>query len=104
MNGTAEKLPGHLSVTFPGCDHQYLALALGEKGIMVGTKSACRENEDGDSHVLVALRNAGNAPELSPQAIRISLGKGNTLKDIKCITEAIKHAVPLAVASRTVTV
>jgi len=102
VNGTGERLPGHLNVTFPECDHQYLALALGEHGIMVGTKSACRENEDGDSHVLKALREVGDAPELSAQAIRISLGKANTLADIGRILRVLSKAVPLARASKTI--
>lgn len=102
VNGSGDRLPGHLNVTFPGANHEYLALALGQKGIMVGTKSACRESDEGDSHVLVALRGAGDAPQLPPQAIRFSLGRGNTSFDIKRIIEALKLMVPLAVESKTI--
>ncbi len=102
VNGVRERLPGHLNVTFPECDHQYLALALGEHGIMVGTKSACRENEDGGSHVLQALRKAGDVPDLLAEGIRISLGKGNTFSDIPRIMKVLSLVVPLARKSKMV--
>ncbi len=102
VNGSGERLPGHLNVTFPGLDHQYLALALGQKGIMVGTRSACRENDDGDSHVLTEMRKAGDEPHLPAQAIRISLGKENTKADVDVILTALQTSVPLARASKNV--
>jgi cysteine desulfurase len=102
VNGISERLPGHLNVTFPKIDHQYLALALGEMGIMVGTKSACRENDDGDSHVLKALREAGDGVEFSAQGIRISLGVINTSSDISLLHNALIKVIPLAEKSRTV--
>ena len=101
VNGSGERLPGHLNMTFGGADHQYLALALGQQGIMVGTRSACRENDDGDSHILTELRKAGDAPELPAQAIRFSLGKENTKQDVEAILKALKKSVPLARASKS---
>ncbi len=102
VNGSGDRLAGHLSVTFPGANHEYLALALGQKGIMVGTKSACRENDEGDSHALAALRSAGDASDLLAQGLRISLGDQNTARDIERITSVLKETVPLALASITV--
>jgi|GEM_PF-445250 len=102
INGTADRLPGHLNITFPGVDHQYLALALGEAGIMIGTKSACRENDDGDSHVLQALREAGDGVNLPAQGIRISLGLNTTSSDISMIYRVLQKVIPLAQKSRTI--
>lgn len=56
VNGNIKhSLPHLLNVSIPDISAEYLALALDHAGIAVSTKSACREGEDRESHVVAAL-------------------------------------------------
>ena len=60
------------------------------KGIYVSTGSACNSKNNQISHVLKAI----NLPlDFAKGTIRISLGKYNTLEDIKYIAETLSNIV-----------
>lgn len=51
----ADRLPGHISVSFPGADAEALVLALDREGVSVGLGSACSSKAVKASHVLKAM-------------------------------------------------
>ena len=50
-----DRLPGHISVSFPGADAEALVLALDREGVSVGLGSACSSKAVKASHVLKAM-------------------------------------------------
>lgn len=56
LNGhPTDRLPGHLSISFPGIDAETLVLALDREGVSVGLGSACSSKAVKASHVLKAM-------------------------------------------------
>jgi cysteine desulfurase len=93
--GIAEKIPkvkfnGHperrvkntLNVSFLGLEAEAVLLALATKGIYVSTGSACSEESEEVSHVLLSI---GLRPEIARSTIRMSLGRFNTEEDIQTV-------------------
>lgn len=79
INGDLEySLPHMLNISIPGIQSEYLTLALDRSGIAVSTKSACREGEASESHVVAALRLDSWRPQ---RTIRISLGRDTSRSD-----------------------
>lgn len=87
-NGSAERVPGNISLSFPGYDGEALLHRLDLMGICVSTGSACDSKETKISHVLEAI---GLRPDLAKGTIRISLGKHNTEQDVHAILGALKR-------------
>jgi cysteine desulfurase len=80
VNGkTKESLPHMLNVSFPEVNGEYFVLRLDREGISVATKSACEEG-NARSHVVEAL---GGEAWRAEHAVRFSLGRDTTEKDIK---------------------
>ncbi|MDB5188032.1 MAG: hypothetical protein JWO50_552 [Candidatus Kaiserbacteria bacterium] len=88
LNGNIEGLLPHmLNVSIPGLSVEYFVLALDSAGIASSTKSACREGEEAQSHVVQALGALKNgerhisAEDRSEHTIRLSLGVETTARD-----------------------
>jgi cysteine sulfinate desulfinase/cysteine desulfurase-like protein len=80
LNGhREERLPNTLNMTLPGLRGESLVLALDQKGISLSSGSACRSGSPTPSHALLAM---GLTEEEAHCSIRLSLGLGNTEKDI----------------------
>ncbi len=77
-------LPGTLNVSFHGAEGEALLLYLDIEGIAVSTGSACASGSLDPSHVLLAT---GVLVEDAHGAIRFSLGRDNTEKEIKYAIE-----------------
>jgi cysteine desulfurase len=95
INGHPEnRIPGHLSFSFHGLEGETirLLLLLDEMGIAVSAGSACSSNDKthNASHVLQAI---GLNPFEARGAIRVSLGRFNTEKDINELMVALKNTV-----------
>ena len=73
------RLPGTLNLSFPGVDGQAL-LARCAGQVAASTGSACHANEDESSGVLGAM---GLDPERRRGAVRLSLGRFTTQKEIE---------------------
>lgn len=86
-----ERLPNFSSVSFLGVDHEYVAIMLDREGVSVSTKSACTETEAEVSHVLSALRDAGNGVGYPPSGIRLSLGAATTREDVRRALSALRR-------------
>jgi len=91
INGHPEnRVKNTLNVAFPGIEAEAVLLALATKGISVSTGSACSEEEEEASHVLLAI---GLPPEIARSAIRLSLGRFNTEGDIEAVLAELPEIV-----------
>lgn len=85
-NGSRNRLPGLMSLSFPGADGEAILHRLDLMGIMVSTGSACDSKNTQISHVLRAI----HADELYAKGtIRISFGKDNTVDEAERIADAV---------------
>lgn len=85
-NGGKSRLPGLMSLSFPGADGEAILHRLDLNGICISTGSACNSKSTEISHVLQAIRlEASHAKG----TIRISLGKANTEEDVESIFKAL---------------
>lgn len=88
FNGHPEKrVKSTLNFAFPGLEAEAILLALATKEICVSTGSACSEESEEASHVLLAI---GLRPEIARSCIRMSLGRFNTDEDV----EVVLHELP----------
>jgi cysteine desulfurase len=80
LNGHPEnRVKSTLSYSFLGLEAEAVLLALATKDIYVSTGSACSEDAEEVSHVLLSI---GLRPEIARSTIRMSLGRFNTDDDI----------------------
>ncbi len=91
INGNIEKkLPNILNFAISGLEGETirLLLLLDEEGIAVSTGSACSNNDTtkSSSHVLQAM---GKDPFESRGAIRVSIGRFNSIEEINAFTEIL---------------
>ena len=84
-----QRVPGNLSVGFPGILGEQLANALSQQ-VAVSTGSACSTGSPAPSHVLRAL---GHSPEVAATAVRISLGRFTTKQEVAVAADAMRRAV-----------
>ena len=85
-NGGDSKLPGLLSLSFPGKDGEAILHRMDLMGISVATGSACDSVNTEISHVLRAIR---LDERYAIGTIRISLGKNNTVEEVEKIAVAL---------------
>jgi len=88
INGDrTQRAASNVSVTFPVVNHEFLRVQLDKKGILCSTKSACLLSRKEGSHVLEALYGE------TQSALRFSLGKETTKKDIDRVIEILQTLV-----------
>ena len=81
-------LPHILNISIPHIDSEYIALALDKEGIAIATKSACREGEESQSHVVAAL---GGDEWRKENSLRFSLGRDTREKDLRVAVKALQQ-------------
>jgi len=87
FNGDSRKrLPGHVSVSFPGRDGEALLHLLDLKGICVSTGAACNSRSTEISHVLRAI---GLPDDVAKGTLRVTFGHGNTVQDAETIANTL---------------
>ncbi len=74
-------LPHIINISFPDISHEEILIRLDAVGIMASVKSACKSGEEGDSHVIIAIRGE-NKDKLPTGSLRFSLGRGTRKRDI----------------------
>ncbi|MFC1804998.1 cysteine desulfurase family protein [Candidatus Omnitrophota bacterium] len=79
-------LAGTLNVSFRGAEGEAILLYLDLEGIAVSTGSACASGSLDPSHVLLAT---GLPAEEAHGSIRMSLGRDNTIVDVKYTVKAL---------------
>jgi cysteine desulfurase len=91
LNGhLTRRLPNFLNISILDIEGEALLLLLDKLGIMVNTGSACNSQSLEPSYILTAI---GRPYEHVHGSIRFTLGKGNTIQDVKYV---LKH-LPIAV-------
>lgn len=85
-NGGANRLPGLLSLSFPGADGEAILHRLDLTGICISTGSACNSKNTEVSHVLQAIR---LEDDYAKGTVRISFGKSNTEDDVEALFKAL---------------
>jgi cysteine desulfurase len=85
-NGSSTKLPGLISLSFPGADGEAILHRMDLMGISISTGSACDSTNTAISHVLQAIK---LNETFSKGTIRISLGKRNTEEEVDQIATAL---------------
>lgn len=85
-NGGERRLPGLISLSFPGADGESILHRLDLAGICISTGSACNSKSTEISHVLRAI---GLNDRYAKGTVRISLGKANIVEDVDAIFSAI---------------
>lgn len=86
LNGSKQRLPGHISISIKNESGERLLHRLDLDGICVSTGSACNASKTEVSHVIKAL----NIPSSYAQGtVRVSFGKKNTEEDAVKIAESI---------------
>ncbi len=83
FNGHPEKrVKNTLNFSFLGLEAEAVLLALATKGIYVSTGSACSEESEEVSHVLLSI---GLRPEIARSSVRMSLGRFSTDEDVQVV-------------------
>ena len=91
LNGDpVQRLPGNVNVGFEGVEGNSLVFALSWHGICISAGSACTTGTLEPSHVLTAM---GQPPEQANCAVRMTLSRYNTAKEIDTIIHATRREV-----------
>ncbi len=89
-NGSPNRIPGNVNLSFKDADGEMLLHRLDLMGICISTGSACDSKNSQISHVIEAI---GVPPEYAYGTIRISFGRDNTINDAITIANAIEKVV-----------
>ena len=91
VNGAgADRLPGTLSVTFPGSDGETMLMALDLEGICASAGAACTSGSTTPSHVLSAM---GLTVDEARATLRLSLGWSSTDEDVDRVLRILPGVV-----------
>lgn len=85
-NGSNNRIPGNISVSFKNCDGEMILHRMDLKGICISTGSACDSVNTQVSHVIKSI---GLDSVYANGTIRISLGKNNTMEDVDTISSEL---------------
>ncbi len=95
INGdNVSRLPNNINISIAGISHELLVIELDARGVEVSNKSACKSEEDGNSHVVNAIRSIDN-DKFTSESIRFSLGrhtkKSDVNKTIKILSDILSR-------------
>ena len=85
QNGSNNKIPGNVNVSFAATEGEMLLHRLDLMGIAISTGSACDSKNTQVSHVIQAIK---VPPEYATGTVRVSFGKNNTVEDAEAIGSA----------------
>lgn len=88
--GMTDRLPNNVNVSFAGVDGAALLMRLDQEGIYCTSGSACTSGSLDPSHVLLAI---GRNEELATGALRLSLGRFNTKKELEYAVKILVNVV-----------
>ena len=89
-NGSANRMPGIISISIRGISGEMLLHRLDLKGISISTGSACDSVNTRVSHVIKAI---GIPSAYAQGTIRVSFGRDNQIKEAVNIAQAIEKIV-----------
>lgn len=85
-NGSGQKIPGNISLSFADIDGEMILHRMDLQGICISTGAACDSVRTQLSHVIKAI---GIPKRYAEGTIRISLGKDNTKEDVDYIAKTL---------------
>lgn len=85
-NGSANRIPGNVSLSFPNIEGEMLLHRMDLQGICISTGSACDSVNTQVSHVIKAIR---VPKEYAQGTIRISFGKNNTKDEVESVANSL---------------
>ena len=85
-----QRLPNTVFFSVPGIEGETLLMELDNSGFAVASGSACASKSGKPSHVLLAM---GVEESLARSAIRVSLGKDNTVDEVDAFLVALSQIV-----------
>jgi cysteine desulfurase len=85
------RLPGHMSLSFPGLEAEALLLSLDLEGIAVGAGRACASGAVETSSVLLAM---GLSREEALSSLHFSLSRFSTMEDVDRLLRALSKIIP----------
>ena len=91
-----DRLPGVVSVLFPGCSAEALLMLLDAAGLDCATGSACSAGVAQPSHVLLAM---GLDETAARSVLRFSLAGRNDVRDVMALRDALPDVVDRARAA-----
>lgn len=92
VHGDGNRLPGFLSVCFPGMEAEQLLIQLDMRQIYASGGSACASGSREPSHVLTAM---GLSPEEIRGTLRLTIGEENTAEEMEQTAKAFREIVRL---------
>ena len=90
INGSKNRIPGSLSISFRGAEGETLLHRLDLMGTAVATGSACNSKDTVLSHV---LRSIGISHEYAQGTVRVTFGMDNSTEDVCRIADQIKKVL-----------
>ncbi len=91
LNGhPSERLPNNVNISIEGVSGEAMLIALRLEGICASNGSACNSSSTEPSHVLLSM---GLPVESARGALRFTLGRGTTDRDIDAVLEALPPIV-----------
>ncbi len=91
LNGhRSARLPNNVNMGFRGIEGESLVIHLDMAGISASTGSACSSKSLTPSHVLTSI---GLSKMDAHGSLRLSLGKENTMEEVKYVTEKVPEVV-----------
>ncbi len=91
LNGHPEnRLPNTLNLTLPNLRGESIVVALDQRGISLSSGSACKSGSPKPTHVLIAM---GKTEEQAHCAVRFSLSRENTEKDVDVTLSALAQVL-----------
>lgn len=90
VNGSENKIPGNISISFKNIEGEMLLHRLDLMGICISTGSACDSDNTQISHVIKSIK---VPPQYAIGTIRLSLGFDNTESDVEHIVKGIKKII-----------
>lgn len=96
VGGLENRLPNNIYCRFPGVDGLTLLHVLDERGIYIGTGSACSTDSDKPSHVAKAY---GLTDEEAFECVRFTLSNETSFKDIEKVVKTLQSVLPLITKS-----
>ena len=90
INGSDERLPGHLSFGLEGIASDVLLIRLDLAGFAVSAGSACSAGSLEPSHVLAAM---GQSAVQAGAAVRVTLGRENTAAEVQHFLTVLRQSV-----------
>ncbi len=90
INGDkVNRLPNNINISIRNISSELVVIELSALGIAVSSKSACKSTEEESSHVIHALRIAGDEFD-SEESLRITLGRHTRIQDIKKLLKVLE--------------